>query len=63
MDHGDGGTDSQRHVSAETLTIIGIPLGVASFKMIPLALVPFGKEIVKAGQVGPGDNVAAAVPS
>jgi len=29
------------------LTIIGIPLGVASFKMAGAALVPFGKEIVK----------------
>ena len=29
------------------LTIIGIPLGVGSFKMAGSALVPFGKEIVK----------------
>lgn len=29
------------------LTIIGIPLGVASIKMAGAALVPFGKEIVK----------------
>ena len=28
------------------LTVVGIPLGLASFKMIPLALLPFGKEIV-----------------
>lgn len=28
------------------ITIIGIPLGVASFKMAAAALVPFGKEIV-----------------
>ena len=28
------------------LTIVGIPLGVACFKLIPLALLPFGKEIV-----------------
>jgi uncharacterized membrane protein YccF (DUF307 family) len=28
------------------LTIIGIPLGVASFKMAGAALAPFGKEIV-----------------
>ena len=28
------------------VTIIGIPLGVANFKLIPLALLPFGKEIV-----------------
>jgi uncharacterized membrane protein YccF (DUF307 family) len=30
------------------LTVVGIPLGLASFKMIPLALVPFGKEIMSA---------------
>ena len=30
------------------LTIIGIPFGVQSFKMVLLALTPFGKEIVKA---------------
>lgn len=28
------------------LTIIGIPFGIASFKMVPLALLPLGKEIV-----------------
>ena len=28
------------------ITIIGIPLGLGNFKMIPVALVPFGKEIV-----------------
>jgi uncharacterized membrane protein YccF (DUF307 family) len=35
------------------LTIIGIPLGIACFKLVPLALVPFGKEIVPADQVPP----------
>jgi uncharacterized membrane protein YccF (DUF307 family) len=28
------------------LTIIGIPLGVANFKMIPVTLTPFGRDIV-----------------
>jgi uncharacterized membrane protein YccF (DUF307 family) len=28
------------------LTIIGIPLGIASFKLIPVSLVPLGKDIV-----------------
>ena len=28
------------------LTIIGIPLGLASFKLIPVSLIPFGREIV-----------------
>ena len=31
---------------AMCLTIIGIPLGLASFKMVPISLVPLGKEIV-----------------
>ncbi|HZN14742.1 MAG TPA: YccF domain-containing protein [Acidimicrobiales bacterium] len=31
------------------LTVIGIPLGLGNFKMIPFALVPFGKDIVKRG--------------
>jgi uncharacterized membrane protein YccF (DUF307 family) len=29
------------------LTVIGIPLGVGSFKMAGAALAPFGKEIVR----------------
>ncbi|WP_181772016.1 YccF domain-containing protein [Amycolatopsis pittospori] len=29
------------------ITIIGIPLGVANFKMIPVSLMPLGKEIVE----------------
>jgi uncharacterized membrane protein YccF (DUF307 family) len=28
------------------LTIIGIPLGLANFKLIPVSLFPFGREIV-----------------
>ncbi|SEO13611.1 YccF domain-containing protein [Actinacidiphila rubida] len=28
------------------LTIIGIPFGIANFKLIPLSLMPLGKEIV-----------------
>jgi uncharacterized membrane protein YccF (DUF307 family) len=28
------------------ITIIGIPLGLGSFKMIPISLWPFGREIV-----------------
>jgi uncharacterized membrane protein YccF (DUF307 family) len=30
------------------LTIIGIPLGIASFKMIPISLTPLGRDIVAA---------------
>jgi uncharacterized membrane protein YccF (DUF307 family) len=29
------------------VTIIGIPLGIADFKLIPISLAPLGKEIVK----------------
>ena len=31
------------------ITIIGIPLGIANFKMVPIALMPLGKEIVDVG--------------
>jgi uncharacterized membrane protein YccF (DUF307 family) len=31
---------------AQCLTIIGIPLGLANFKLIPVSLVPLGREIV-----------------
>ncbi|WP_127357236.1 YccF domain-containing protein [Actinacidiphila soli] len=30
------------------LTIIGIPFGIANFKMVPISLVPLGREIVPA---------------
>ena len=32
------------------ITIIGIPLGLANFKLIPVSLTPFGREIVDIGQ-------------
>lgn len=32
---------------AMCLTIIGIPLGIASFKLVPVSLMPLGKEIVR----------------
>ena len=38
---------------ALAITIIGIPLAIANFKLIPMALVPFGREIV------PNTDVAA----
>ena len=31
----------------QCVTIIGIPLGVANFKMIPVSLLPLGKQIVE----------------
>ena len=33
------------------ITIIGIPLGIASFKMVPISLLPLGREIVRSDQV------------
>lgn len=46
------------------LTIVGIPLGIASFKMVWLALVPFGKRVVPAGAVQPGVAVVhSGVPA
>jgi uncharacterized membrane protein YccF (DUF307 family) len=32
------------------ITIIGIPLGIADFKMVPISLLPLGKEIVSTRQ-------------
>ena len=44
------------------ITIIGIPFGVASFKLARLALTPFGKIVVKAGAPLPaGAQVYLAV--
>jgi uncharacterized membrane protein YccF (DUF307 family) len=36
------------------LTIIGIPLGLANFKMIPISLLPLGVQIVPSDQRYPG---------
>jgi uncharacterized membrane protein YccF (DUF307 family) len=38
----------------EAITIIGIPLALANWKMVPISLVPLGKQIV------PSDRVMAA---
>ena len=35
-------------------TIIGIPLGLANFKIIPISLLPLGVRIVPSGQLYPG---------
>ncbi len=43
------------------LTIIGIPLGLANFKLIPVSLTPFGRDIVdleQARRLGYGNQVA-----
>jgi len=34
------------------VTIIGIPMGIACFKLIPVSLVPLGKDIVPTGRAG-----------
>ena len=34
------------------VTIIGIPLGLANFKLIPVSLLPLGREIVPVGHDG-----------
>ena len=33
------------------ITIIGIPLGLANFKLIPVSLFPLGKDIVRTSDV------------
>ena len=46
------------------LTIIGIPLGLANFKLIPVSLTPFGREVVgveEARRLGYGDQVGVPV--
>ena len=42
------------------LTIIGIPFGIQSFKFVPLALFPFGKEIVSARDLRDDIGIARA---
>ncbi len=39
------------------ITIIGIPLGIANFKLIPVSLTPFGRDIVPIDEVAPGDAI------
>ena len=41
---------------AQAITIIGIPLAVANLKMIPISLVPYGKQIVPADALRPEDR-------
>jgi uncharacterized membrane protein YccF (DUF307 family) len=46
----------------QCLTIIGIPLGVANFKMAGAALVPFGKQIVRKSDLQEVPPATVAVP-
>ena len=46
------------------LTIIGIPLGLANFKLIPVSLTPFGRDIVDLAQAGRlGYSAKVAMPA
>jgi uncharacterized membrane protein YccF (DUF307 family) len=38
------------------ITIIGIPLGLANFKLIPISLTPLGREIVSTDSLAPRSN-------
>jgi uncharacterized membrane protein YccF (DUF307 family) len=52
------------HLTAGILlcvTIIGIPLGLANFKLIPISLVPLGVRIVPSDELYPG-YAALSVP-
>jgi uncharacterized membrane protein YccF (DUF307 family) len=46
------------------ITVIGIPLGLANFKLIPVSLLPFGREIVSIEEArAQGLASVVAVPS
>ena len=38
---------------AQAITIVGIPLAMANLKMVPISLVPYGKEIVRTDSLPP----------
>lgn len=44
------------------ITIIGLPLALANFKMIPLALTPFGRAIVPVEPAPAGQHPPMAAP-
>jgi uncharacterized membrane protein YccF (DUF307 family) len=45
------------------LTIIGIPLGLANYKLIPVSLLPLGREIVSVDQLhAAGDRSYVTIP-
>lgn len=44
------------------ITIIGIPLGIADFKMVPISLMPLGKEIVSTRDGAFDQAMASAEP-
>ncbi len=46
---------------AQCITIIGIPLGLANFKLVPVSLMPIGKDIVPTSSVRAGAATVARV--
>jgi uncharacterized membrane protein YccF (DUF307 family) len=48
----------------QCITIIGIPLGLANFKLIPISLLPLGRDIVSVEEARAMDAVSSvAIPS
>jgi uncharacterized membrane protein YccF (DUF307 family) len=48
---------------AQCITIIGIPLGLANFKLIPISLHPLGRDIVPVNQAGAvGGSSSVTIP-
>ena len=45
------------------ITIIGIPLGLANFKLIPISLLPLGVRIVRVGRALPRLHGAVSAPA
>ena len=43
------------------ITVIGIPLGLANFKLIPISLFPLGKDIVSNGSAQPANAIGPSV--
>lgn len=41
------------------LTIIGIPFGIANFKLIPVSLLPLGRRVVPVGSIADRSGVAS----
>lgn len=48
--------------AAQAVTIIGIPLALANLKMIPVSLMPLGKDIVPIDQLRVGQTPMAGLP-
>lgn len=48
---------------AQAITIIGIPLAIANLKLIPVSLMPYGKDIVPTDQVTAAMHQVYAAPT